>query len=417
MASLSNSPRGHRTIQFVAADGKRRSIRLGKMPKKLATQIKTRVEILNAANIAGQQPDEETSRWLASLDSSLRDKLVAAGLVAPRAAATLGEFCDAYIAGRTDVKPQTVAECYRPARANLAEFFGDQAELRSITPGQCDEFYIGLKDQYAQATASRRLKTARQFFNAAVRKGLLDSNPFADLKPASQSNRSRDYFVTRDEITKILDVIPGPEWRAIVALVRYGGLRCPSEIMPLRWTDIDWAGERFHVTSPKTEHHEGKESRVVPLFPELRPYLDELWEAPGNAEFVINRYRDATKNLRTQMTRWIKQAGLTPWPRVFQNMRASRETELAAEFPIHVVTAWIGNSVSVATKHYLQVRESDFEKAAQKALHNPVQQVAETGGNGPQRVPQEISKPLENQCFQGFAETASWPPRIRTLTN
>lgn len=33
------------------------------------------------------------------------------------------------------------------------------------------------------------------------------------------------------------------------------------------------------------------------------------------------------------------------------------------QFPIHVVTAWIGNSVPVAMKHYLQVTDADFELA------------------------------------------------------
>ena len=45
-------------------------------------------------------------------------------------------------------------------------------------------------------------------------------------------------------------------------------------------------------------------------------------------------------------------------------MRASRETELAAEYPLHVVCAWIGNSALIANKHYLQVTEADFERGA-----------------------------------------------------
>ena len=68
-----------------------------------------------------------------------------------------------------------------------------------------------------------------------------------------------------------------------------------------------------------------------------------------------------------------------PWPKLFQNLRASRETELAAEYPLHVVCAWIGNSALTAQKHYLQVTESDFERAAKSgavALQNPVQSAA-----------------------------------------
>ncbi len=91
-------------------------------------------------------------------------------------------------------------------------------------------------------------------------------------------------------------------------------------------------------------------------------------------------------NLRTQFIRLIKRAGLVPWPKLFQAMRATRETELMKTHPIHVVTAWIGNSVPVAMKHYLQVTDADFEFAGdgqkQKAAQKAAQQLHEMGGNG-----------------------------------
>ena len=59
----------------------------------------------------------------------------------------------------------------------------------------------------------------------------------------------------------------------------------------------------------------------------------------------------------------IKRAGVSPWPKIFQNLRASRETELANQFPLHVVTEWLGNTPSVATKHYLQVTDAHYEEA------------------------------------------------------
>ncbi len=42
---------------------------------------------------------------------------------------------------------------------------------------------------------------------------------------------------------------------------------------------------------------------------------------------------------------------------------------------IHVVTGWLGNTASVAAKHYLQLTEAHYEKAVQ----NPVQQAAAKG--------------------------------------
>ena len=63
----------------------------------------------------------------------------------------------------------------------------------------------------------------------------------------------------------------------------------------------------------------------------------------------------------------------------FQNLRSTRETELAERCPEHVICAWIGNSRVVARKHYLQVTEEHFEQAAMagaQAAQNPAQQPA-----------------------------------------
>ena len=67
--------------------------------------------------------------------------------------------------------------------------------------------------------------------------------------------------------------------------------------------------------------------RWVPIFPELRPYLEEVFErADEGTVSIITRNRDTNANLRTQLTRIIRHAGLEPWPKLFHNLRASRET-------------------------------------------------------------------------------------------
>jgi hypothetical protein len=53
MASISRQPNGRRTIQFMAPDGKRRSIRLGKVTQHMAETVKLRVELLVAAKLTG----------------------------------------------------------------------------------------------------------------------------------------------------------------------------------------------------------------------------------------------------------------------------------------------------------------------------------------------------------------------------
>jgi hypothetical protein len=59
-----------------------------------------------------------------------------------------------------------------------------------------------------------------------------------------------------------------------------------------------------------------------------------------------------------------------PWPRLFHNLRASRQTELMQNLPIHVVCEWLGNSRLIAQEHYLRVTETDFEAATRIVKKN-----------------------------------------------
>jgi hypothetical protein len=227
----------------------------------------------------------------------------------------------------------------------------------------------GLADNTARRTCGR----AKQFIEAARKKKIITESPFAGIGDCQvRANKSRDRFVTRGEAQMVLDACHSTQWRLVFALSRYGGLRCPSEHALLRWADIDWANNRFTVHSPKTEHHDGHASRIVPIFPELRSYLEAARaESPKDAEFVFalkgmvrNRLTGKSANVGTTMAKFVKRAGLTPWSKLFQNLRSSRQTELEAQgFPSHVVCTWLGNSPKVAREHYLRVTEADFQKA------------------------------------------------------
>jgi integrase len=394
MASISRESGGRRTVQFVKPDGKRLSIRLGKVNQRTADTIKAKLEELAQAVYYGASLDDDTASWLTEIDHGLVEKLEAAGLVpdryrrAKRERVTLGAFIDGYMTGRTDIKQSTRLNLEQ-VRGNLLEFFGSGKFLEEVTPGDADDFRRFLLGRLGENTVRRHCGRAKQFFRAALRKRLLAENPFADMKDCGVkgSNASRIYFISLEEAGKVLEACPDAQWRLLFALSRFGGLRCPSEHLTLRWADIDWERGRMTVRSPKTEHFEGRECRVVPIFPELRPYLDQVWEeAEAGTEYVITRYRGGNANLRTQLERIITRAGLQSWPKLFQNLRSTRETELVAKFPLHVVTAWLGNTAAVAAKHYLQVTEADFNRAVESG--------AESGAPTVQKPVQHPAAPI-----------------------
>lgn len=82
---------------------------------------------------------------------------------------------------------------------------------------------------------------------------------------------------------------------------------------------------------------------------------------------MITRYRHPGQNLRTTFEKIFKAAGLPPWSRLFQNLRASRETELMAKWPAKDVASWLGNSVPVAMRHYAMATDETFLMAARAA--------------------------------------------------
>lgn len=377
MASVSNDPNGRRRVLFTRS-GKRQAIRLGKVSERAAETVCRHVENILAAELSRLPLDLETARWLGQVGDELAAKLAAVGLMPKRAASTLGPFLDAYVASRTDLKPRTT-ENLTICAARLTEFFGADKALRDITARDAERWFLWMKEpgqkgkreiQYADGTVGRTVKRAQQFFAAAVRDRLLTENPFARLKPPSDANEARKAYIDRPTAARLLEACPGPEWRLIVALSRFGGLRCPSETLAVEWSDIDWARERFTVRSPKTG------TRTVPIFPDLRPHLESAFEAAADgACHVIAGYRDAGQNLRTQMLRIIRKAGVDPYPKVFHNLRASCETDLMQHFPVHVVCSWIGHKALIAQKHYLTVTEADFRQAAQNAAQHGAEMV------------------------------------------
>lgn len=402
MASIVNDAGGQRRIVFMAPDGNRKTIRLGKVTSRTAQEIKSKVERLVAATGANVSLDLETAQWIGGLGDKLAAKLAAAGLIPKQRAAKLGDYLDAYVTRRTDIKPRTRINLIA-CKVRLTEFFGADKPLRDITPGDADAWLLFLRERYANGTAGRTVKRAKQFFRAAVRDRLLSSNPFDDVKPPSQANESRKFFVTREMADAVLQSCPDAEWRLIFSLCRFGGLRCPSELLFLKWGDVDWERERILIHSPKTEHLEGGGERWLPMFPELRSALEETFEAaePGTVH-VINRYRDGNQNLRTQLGRIIRRAGLKPWPKLFHNLRATRETELAADFPLHVVCTWIGNTAMIAQKHYLQVPDSYFQRASQSGAKSGsllAQKAAQSPAVTDCQEYAEIEKAPENRGF------------------
>lgn len=378
MSSICRGPNGLKTIQFSDKELEGRpKIHLGKTSLEVAKSVQVRLQGLIASKKAGLPLDSETATWVGKIDKELHDRLIRIGLAQPRQVnarpVTLGEFLDEYTAALGHQKPNTTRNNLR-ARRLLEEFFDTNRTLASITEGDADDYRHWLLNEkkLAKGGIGRDIGRAKTLFKAATRKRLIPENPFAHVQCPSQTNSSRKKYVPLDLVEQVIAACPDNDWRLIFAFPRFAGLRIPSEIQNLKWSDIDWENDRFTVRATKVEHHAGHETRVVPIFPELRPYLEAARrDAKEGCEYVIARAKGGP-NLRRYAEQIIKKAGVQQWPKLFVNLRASCEKDLMEVHRPDAVLTWIGHSARVHLQHYAPgATECDFRKAVQIPVQSP----------------------------------------------
>ena len=384
MASVStNRKTGARRVLFVSTDGTRRALHVGKVTMATATEIGAHVDHLVLCQQAREDFRQSTQQWIEHIRRHwprLAKRLVTFGLISESTGSTasrkncsisFADYADQLIAARNDLKPNTI-RLWRQTAVRIREFFGPLT-IMGVTAKHGNDFkrwLLSPSDKggagYASTSAGKHMALTKTFLQEAVDAGIVNVNPFGKVVIDRQRNRTRQRFIDSSVITQVISLVDDPEFQAVVALSRWGGLRTPSEPFAMQWKHIDWDCKRIEVQSVKTRS-KGRPTREIPLFPELVPFLTTLRDAHleiSPETFVIPNLRRFTgANLRKRMSRAVRNASFEVWPRIFHNLRASRQTELEERFPRKTVCEWMGNSEQVADQHYLQVRNEHFDRA------------------------------------------------------
>lgn len=362
----------------VKVGGKPRKIGLGRVAAGRAETIRGHITALESVAKHGGQVNSEAAAWLATIDDTLHGRLASLGLTAGRASVirTVGELIEHYKAKRfEELKPGTKAVMEQAFRA-MREHLGKDTPLASVTPGDAEDYATkeagktfersnGVS-KYARATVQKRCEIATRLFGHAIKHRMLDRNPFVEAgvsrSPVATEKR---FFLPASDARRILAELSGVEWRLLFSLARWAGVRVPSEPRLLRYSDVDWANNRFRIRSPKTER-QGKAERWVPIFPELHAPLLAACEAAGegNALLMPSVQYLTGAAIRRPLENAIEAAGLEVWPNLWKSLRSTRETELLESYPAHAACGWIGNSVAVALKHYAQIPRHYYDAAA-----------------------------------------------------
>ncbi|MCL2119327.1 MAG: helix-turn-helix domain-containing protein [Planctomycetaceae bacterium] len=110
---------------------------------------------------------------------------------------------------------------------------------------------------------SSRVVRSRLLFTVMLEEELILYNPFARVKESPTPESNRKDYIPSEYCLRAMEFAPSLEWKVLIALWRFLGLRRASEPLRLRWSDVDWDNMLIRVYASKT-----KKSRYVPIFDE-----------------------------------------------------------------------------------------------------------------------------------------------------
>ena len=286
---------------------------------------------------------------------------------------TFGEFAERFL---REHPGQRRSNHYPATVKRLVEHFGDRL-LREIARADLDAYRVKLQSEKAKnrqrplsdTTVLKLLRVLGRMFKVAVRWGLLEVNPAADLeKPAPAKSKTR--YLSRDEVESLESATP-PWLRPMVMLAVATGMRL-KEITELRWDDIDLASGFLYVAQntktgtravPLTQAARGilkgqvRRLRCAYVFTDLagEPYTtvkrrDEISKATRAAMRAAGVEAASFHTLRHTAAAWMVQGGVS----------------------LYEVQKVLGHSTPVMTQRYAHLAPEHLRGAA-KALDAALQ--------------------------------------------
>jgi len=202
------------------------------------------------------------------------------------------------------------------------------------------------------STVAKHARYLHAAFAYAVRMGYCTENPATDLGVRQHFSPVEWEYVSDEGVSEVMAKVDG-RVAVAVALCRYAGMRI-NEALRAKWIDVSMQN-RTIVIHPTLDDwgrlEEGTKGkrRTVPLDPRITHVLQQH----THEEYLCGSLRFSDH--RGQLARVATWKG-QPW----HTLRKSCGMDWADKVPINVVAEWLGNSVVVASKHYLKPHAQHF---------------------------------------------------------
>ena len=238
------------------------------------------------------------------------------------------------------------------------------ALIRNITASTCEDWAAKRGAGIAASTYNNERDTIIAILAYAKREGLLLDNP-ALVLPRRKLGKSSILIPSKHDFEKVVAKMRSLDVRFyhganLVELLAYSGMRL-AEATSILWRDVDFENGRFAVSGGDlgTKNHE---VRVVPLFPAMRKFLEQLRAATElDLDSRIIPIDRTTKGLE----RACQLAGLPSFTHhCMRHYFVSNAIEAGIDFK--TIAAWVGHKDGglLVAKTYGHLRDThSFEMA------------------------------------------------------
>src|SRR6266851_2360317 len=165
-----------------------------------------------------------------------------------KAAATMAELCDRFETEHLPRKRASTADSYeRALRLHIRPHFGAFAKVADVEPDDIEKLHQKVTAAGHPSEANRVVSVCSKMFSLAIKWKMRTAAAGNPCKGAVERNpeNKRTRYMTPDELVRIMATLAthssDQQFANIVRLLITTGARSKSEVMAMRWADIDLA--------------------------------------------------------------------------------------------------------------------------------------------------------------------------------
>ena len=207
------------------------------------------------------------------------------------------------------------------------------------------------------STRQRYLGYLRAIFRYGVEHGLTTTNPLAKWRKSKE--RKRDVKLTVEDLMRIMEhAAPHLAW-AIEVEWEVGTRPGVTELLNLRWDDVDWDAGTIHIRGSKTETSD----RVVPITPAFQARL-AFMRHHAQSEYIVEYKGQPLKKIRRSLKTALRRAGITYDVRMYDIRHLFASVMLAGGADLAAVSRLLGHAdIATTQRHYYHLLKGEMERA------------------------------------------------------